>query len=660
MMNAPLQSTITAVPDINDIPNSFPKVLDATHLAPPPPTPVSGFTSHTMGSSGPQNGHFHCLSDTPLASAPTTAPTTAPATAPGSPRLYPIRQNSGSATPRVRPPATTLNIPGMTRSRVSPDGKISKRDVGAKLVVIMVGLPARGKSYITKKIQRYLSWQQHETRIFNVGNRRRIAASASNGSIETPPPSVPGSPRRNGRQTSIASTMDAPTQAAHILLNGYDPVEQEHNELTKLPSAEVMDQSANFFDPKNQKASQLREQVALSTLDELLDFLLTGDGSVGILDATNSTIERRQTLFNHVKAREPKLGVIFIESVCQDEKLLETNMRLKLRGPDYKDKDPESALSDFKKRVQAYESAYVPLGAYEEEHNMQYIKMIDVGRKAVHFQLQGFLTSGIASYLSTFNLSPRQIWITRHGTSEDNVLGRLGGDSNLTEEGRNQGTVLYNFITHKRAEWEADQESRARAATLFPPKPGDRTPPYPELLGDLDSKNFCVWTSMLQRSIQTAEAFQDDENYDVKNWEMLNEIHAGNFEGLTYQEILEYHREEYAQRDRDKLQYVYPGVGGEGYLQVISRVRDIVRELERIKDHVLIIGHRSVCRVLMAYFMDLTRNDIADLDVPIGQLVSIEPKPYGIEVHAYQYNEKEFWFDEIPNFKPQKETAKGN
>lgn len=209
----------------------------------------------------------------------------------------------------------------MTRSRVSPDGKISKRDVGAKLVVIMVGLPARGKSYITKKIQRYLSWQQHETRIFNVGNRRRIAASASNGSIETPPPSVPGSPRRNGRQTSIASTMDAPTQAAHILLNGYDPVEQEHNELIKLPSAEVMDQSAKFFDPKNQKASQLREQVALSTLDELLDFLLTGEGSVGILDATNSTIERRQTLFNHVKEREPKLGVIFIESVCQDEKV---------------------------------------------------------------------------------------------------------------------------------------------------------------------------------------------------------------------------------------------------------------------------------------------------------------------------------------------------
>lgn len=50
-------------------------------------------------------------------------------------------------------------------------------------------------------------------------------------------------------------------------------------------------------------------------------------------------------------------------------------MRLKLSGPDYKDKNPVKALEDFKKRVQAYESAYVPLGDYEEAHDMQYIKV---------------------------------------------------------------------------------------------------------------------------------------------------------------------------------------------------------------------------------------------------------------------------------------------
>lgn len=51
-------------------------------------------------------------------------------------------------------------------------------------------------------------------------------------------------------------------------------------------------------------------------------------------------------------------------------------MRLKLSGPDYKDKDPIASLEDFRKRVAAYESAYEPIGRYEEQNHMQYIKVI--------------------------------------------------------------------------------------------------------------------------------------------------------------------------------------------------------------------------------------------------------------------------------------------
>ncbi|KAK0706825.1 6-phosphofructo-2-kinase-domain-containing protein [Lasiosphaeria miniovina] len=571
-------------------------------------------------------------------------------TAPGSPRIPPLRQNSGNHTPRVRPHATTLNIPGMTRSKASPDGRIPERDVAAKLVIIMVGLPARGKSYITKKIQRYLSWQQHNSRIFNVGNRRRIAAGVAKPQNEAAPVS--------------ATEPDGPTQAATILLNGAQnmpniTVEDEPTRLdlngsaARLKRQQQIDQSAKFFDPKNESAAKLREQVALDTLDELLDYLLHRGGAVGILDATNSTIHRRQLLVNRIREREPKLGILFIESICHDENLLEANMRLKLSGPDYKDKDPWKSLEDFKQRVKAYESAYEPLGEYEEEHDLQYIQMIDVGRKVVHHRLKGFLSGGIASYLTTFNLSPRQIWITRHGQSVDNQLQKLGGDSELTERGHYYGQALYHFITQKRKEWLIDQKNKIAKST-FPPQPGDHTPPYPELNQELDDKNFCVWTSMLKRSIETAEYFDADDDYDVKAWEMLNELNAGTFEGMTYDEIAQKYPEEYQKRSRDKLQYIYPGVGGEGYLQVISRLRDMVREIERITDHLLIISHRSVCRVLMAYFMDLTRDDIADLDVPLGILYAIEPKPYGIEFHAYKYNEEQSWFDELPNYKPQR------
>ena len=280
-------------------------------------------------------------------------------------------------------------------------------------------------------------------------------------------------------------------------------------------------------------------------------------------------------------------------------------------------------------------------------------QMIDVGKKLTHFGLEGFLSNNIAHYLSSFNLSPRQIWITRHGQSIDNVQGKIGGNSELTERGHYYSLNLYRFITEKRSEWLVDQKNKI-AQSSFPPLPGDRSPPYPEMNRELDEKNTCVWTSMLMRSIQTAEYFEADEDYDVKHWEMLNELNAGRFEGLSYQQIARDHTDEYLKRQQDKLHYSYPGVGGEGYLQVISRLRDMVREIERIKDHLVIIGHRSVCRVLLAYFMDLTRDDIADLDMPLGMVYAIEPKPYGIEFHAYKYNESTAWFDELPNYKPQK------
>lgn len=50
-------------------------------------------------------------------------------------------------------------------------------------------------------------------------------------------------------------------------------------------------------------------------------------------------------------------------------------MRLKLSGPDYKGKDPVKSLEDFKKRVEAYETAYVTLGRYEEANDMPYIQV---------------------------------------------------------------------------------------------------------------------------------------------------------------------------------------------------------------------------------------------------------------------------------------------
>lgn len=71
-------------------------------------------------------------------------------------------------------------------------------------------------------------------------------------------------------------------------------------------------------------------------------------------------------------------------------------------------------------------------------------------------------------------------------------------------------------------------------------------------------------------------------------------------------------------------------------------------------DHALIIGHRVVSRVLLAYFMNLGRSAIGDLDIPLHTLYCLEPKPYGVDWAMYEYNEEKDWF-----YKVSKEELKG-
>lgn len=555
--------------------------------------------------------------------------------------------SSGISTPRLR--ATTLDVPGLTRSKVSPDGRISERDVGSKLIILMVGLPARGKSYIVKKIARYLNWLQHPTRIFNVGDRRRVVGGKTS---KIPQRKPEDALRESVRRMSLHTTqpqgildheilLGPPAVATQFLVND----EHKPSELTPisplnmnghlrqnakpqqpipLPPPEKLEQDSKFFDPANEEAKKIREQVAHDTLDELLQYVLYEGGSVGILDATNHTRERRMALIKHLKSRDVDINVLFLESRCKDRSLLQANMRLKLSGPDYKGKDPVKSLKDFQERVEQYEKKYEPLGEYEEDNDIPYCSMIDVGRKMVTFQTRGFLSVQTVTYLMNFNLAPRMIWLTRHGESMDNVSGKIGGNSHLSKRGIEYARALEKFIVKERVLWEQRQIEK-QATTHFPPLPGDTTPPNPEVAGQSnEAKNFCVWTSMLNRSIETAQFFSEDE-FDVKQMRMLDELNPGSMEGLTYADMRTKFKHEYETRKHDKLQYRYPGPGGEGYLDVINRLRKVILEIERMTDHVLIVGHRSITRVLLAYFLGLKQEDISDLDVPLGVAYMLEP-----------------------------------
>ena len=110
----------------------------------------------------------------------------------------------------------------------------------------MVGLPARGKTFIAQKLKRYLSWLNISTQIFNVGDYRRKNCGA---------------------------------ELAH-----------------------------SFFDQSNVEANKLREEAAREALVDMESFFAAG-GQVGIYDATNTTIARRKMVKEFCEKRNVSVNM---------------------------------------------------------------------------------------------------------------------------------------------------------------------------------------------------------------------------------------------------------------------------------------------------------------------------------------------------------------
>ncbi|KAJ1891526.1 6-phosphofructo-2-kinase, partial [Kickxella alabastrina] len=163
----------------------------------------------------------------------------------------------------------------------------ARTDSDHKLVVVMVGLPARGKSYIVKKLKRYLSWLGFQTKIFNVGDRRRLAGStdeyecpSSGRASHANPPETTGQGANKKKKNQQQQQQHQPNQ-----LN--QPNEQcadcsrfgSPRAFSTAPGSGVCApscahcdtrHSSAFFDPSNKKAKQLREQVAMDVFEDLL------------------------------------------------------------------------------------------------------------------------------------------------------------------------------------------------------------------------------------------------------------------------------------------------------------------------------------------------------------------------------------------------------
>ncbi|XP_040399680.1 6-phosphofructo-2-kinase/fructose-2,6-bisphosphatase 1 isoform X6 [Cygnus olor] len=202
-------------------------------------------------------------------------------------------------------------------------------------MVIMVGLPARGKTYISRKLTRYLNWIGTPTRVFNVGQYRREAVQSY--------------------------------------------------------------KSYEFFRHDNEEAMHIRRQCALAALQDVRAYLSSEEGQVAVFDATNTTRERRALILQF--ARENGYKVLFVESICDDPAIIEENIKqVKLSSPDYKGCAPEEVVADFLQRIECYKATYEPLDE-QLDSGLSYIKIFDVGVRYLANRVQGHVQSRTVYYL---------------------------------------------------------------------------------------------------------------------------------------------------------------------------------------------------------------------------------------------------------------------
>ena len=153
----------------------------------------------------------------------------------------------------------------------------------------------------------------------------------------------------------------------------------------------------------------MRRAAAEAAVADMLQWFKQG-GIIAILDATNSTKERRRWIKQCCDGQG--IETLFVESKCDDEDLIMSNiLEVKTTSPDYKGLDPEKAAADFRNRIRNYEKVYQTID--EDESDLTYLKIMNVGKQVIINRIQDYLQSRVVYYLMNLHIKPRSIWLSR-------------------------------------------------------------------------------------------------------------------------------------------------------------------------------------------------------------------------------------------------------
>ncbi|XP_063698393.1 6-phosphofructo-2-kinase/fructose-2,6-bisphosphatase-like [Culicoides brevitarsis] len=339
------------------------------------------------------------------------------------------------------------------------------------------------------------------------------------------------------------------------------------------------------------KVFSVETNATAETLKEIGQWFAEGN-NVAIIDGMHLTRQSRQ--FVSIFCSEFVYHYLIIEFTC-DEKSLHDNIEDTIKFYEKQDKNCDwrakitNSVEQNNGKLEQCSPSEGPLISVNNSENPMYHSVSAKG-------VQGPLQTSILGKLASPVIRNKVYYFSRHGESDFNVLGRIGGDADLSPRGQKYADRLRRQLA-----------SLSAASGTVTPK--------------------LIWTSEFQRTIHTAKDIAGPR----AALKELNEINAGICEGLTYEEIQEKFPSEFAWRDQDKLKYRYPH--GESYLDLLQRTEDVVLALLTTTE-TLVVSHQAVLRCIMAYFTATKPDDIPYINVPLHTLLVVRSHGYNYEVET--------------------------
>ncbi|KAH9998625.1 bifunctional 6-phosphofructo-2-kinase/fructose-2,6-bisphosphate 2-phosphatase [Russula vinacea] len=420
-----------------------------------------------------------------------------------------------------------------------------------KILVVTVGLPARGKTHISRALERYLRWAGIKTQVISLGDYRRKTLGGAQ----------------------------------------------------KLPP--------DYFTlgEKSPETIELRQKV-LDGCEQLIWNFFNEGGQCVIYDANNGRREQRKRVAE--KFGKEGIHVVILESICDDPAIIERNIRsVKISSPDarpYRGWDPNLAVQDYYSRIRDHEKHYETV----DELDVASIRIINVGEKIMVNNVRGYVQSRIIFFLMNIHNRYRTIYFARHSYKID---------ADLSEIGWEYAARLKDFVLERRA--------KALKERGLDPK----------------TSRLVIWTSARRRSHHTAWPFSaaadpkhpGGAQCKVKVIEkpQMSEINPGVWDGLTVADAKREYPEEWERFLKDPYSFRAPRA--ESYHDLSVRLEPTLIELEREQEDLLIIGHASVIRCLLAYLIGLPPSEIPAIEVARGDLIEVVPASYGVHSQAYHF-----------------------